>query len=740
MEKNKLKEILNTLSLKEKIAQTVQLNGDLFTDSGVMPTGPLKDLGLPDNFDIHQVGSIYNVNDPEKLRMIQEQAINKSSHGIPLLFMSDIIYGFRTIFPLPLAQAGSYDFDLIQKAAEITAKESYLSGIHCVFSPMLDVVRDPRWGRVMESPGEDIYTGKEYAKSVVTGYQGQVKDYVSENHVAACIKHFAAYGAPEAGREYSTVDMSNQRLFNEYLPTYQAAIEAHALLVMTAFNVLNGIPSTGNKWLNRDILREKFNFSGLLVSDHSATEELQAHGFTANQEESAKASIEAGVDFDMMTSVYANGLEPLILSGKVDEALLDEAVWRILKLKNKLGLFENPFRGLDQENTGEFLTAEAKETAVELVEKSCVLLKNKENALPLSTQQKIAVIGPYGKSKFTLGFWASVSGKAQDTVTLKEGLENNFAKKNLTFATGYNLFDSYESFGPLKTGIEHLNGPIGDEKELIEEAVEVAGNSDVILLTIGEQFLESGEGASKAKLSLPDKQIRLIKALAQLDKPIIGLLYTGRPLVLTEIEPYFSSLLLVWYPGTMGGAGIANLLSGQASPSAKLTMTFPRSEGQIPIYYAQNTTGRPLNEENKNTRFVSKYSDESNEPLYAFGTGLTYNQVDVKWLENMENLTFTESNQIKLAYQLENLSNETSHAVVHLYMRDMAASIVQPFRKLVASQFIKIEPSTKEELAVTLTKEDLSFSDNQGEWHFESGKFGFYLVAYGQEEELIISL
>ena len=401
----------------------------------------------------------------------------------------------------------------------------------------------------------------------------------------------------------------------------------------------------------------------------------------------------------MMTSVYANGLEPLILSGKVDEALLDEAVWRILKLKNKLGLFENPFRGLDQENTGEFLTAEAKETAVELVEKSCVLLKNKENALPLSAQQKIAVIGPYGKSKFTLGFWASVSGKAQDTVTLKEGLENNFAKKNLTFATGYNLFDSYESFGPLKTGIEHLNGPIGDEKELIEEAVEVAENSDVILLTIGEQFLESGEGASKAKLSLP-----------------------------------------VWYPGTMGGAGIANLLSGQASPSAKLTMTFPRSEGQIPIYYAQNTTGRPLNEENKNTRFVSKYSDESNEPLYAFGTGLTYNQVDVKWLENMENLTFTESNQIKLAYQLENLSNETSHAVVHLYMRDMAASIVQPFRKLVASQFIKIEPSTKEELAVTLTKEDLSFSDNQGEWHFESGKFGFYLVAYGQKEELIISL
>lgn len=740
MEENRLKEILSTLSLKQKIAQTVQLNGDLFTDSGVIPTGPIKDLGLPDDFDIHQVGSIYNINDPEKLRKIQEKAMKDSPHGIPLLFMSDIIYGFRTIFPLPLAQAGSYDFDLIQRAAEFTAKESYLSGIHCIFSPMLDLVRDPRWGRVMESPGEDVYTGRAFAKSVVTGYQGEESHLLSENHVAACIKHFAAYGAPEAGREYNTVDMSNQRLFNEYLPVYQAAIEANALLVMTAFNVLNGIPSTGNKWLNRDILREKFKFSGLLVSDHSAIEELQAHGFTENQRASAKVAIEAGVDFDMMTSVYANGLEPLILSGEVEESLLDEVVWRILELKNKLGLFENPFRGLDKENTGEFLTNEAKKTAVELVEKSCVLLKNEEDILPLSAPKKIAVVGPYGKGKFTLGFWASVSGKAQDTVTLKEGLEKNFPKENLSFATGYNLFDSYESFGPLKAGIEHLNGVIEDDNKLIEEALEIAKNSDVILLTIGEQFLESGEGASKAKLTLAKKQLRLIKALASLDKPIVGLLYTGRPLVLTEIEPYLSGLLLVWYPGTMGGQGIANLLSGQASPSAKLTMTFPRSEGQIPIYYSQNTTGRPLDEKNKNFRFVSKYTDESNNPLYAFGAGLTYTQSEISWLNSAKEVSFDANEQIQLTYNLENLSDQESNTAVHLYMRDMSASIVQPFRKLIASQFIKLKAKTKEKVSVCISKENLSFYDNEGELHFEAGEFRFYLVAYGQEEELIISL
>ncbi|WP_165004554.1 MULTISPECIES: glycoside hydrolase family 3 N-terminal domain-containing protein [unclassified Enterococcus] len=735
MNEKKLKQLADSLTIKEKIAQTVQLNGDLFVESDVMNTGPTKELGFPEDFDLSQVGSIYNVNDPKKLKKIQQKIMEKSTRKIPLLFMSDVIYGFRTIFPIPLAQAGSYDFELIRKAAQTTAKESYLNGLHVLFSPMLDLVRDPRWGRVMESPGEDVYTAKEFAKQVVAGYQGELHDFLGKNHVGACIKHFAGYGAPEAGREYNTVDMSNQRLFNEYLPPYQAAIEANCLLMMTAFNVLNGVPSTGNRWLNRDILRDRFGFEGVLVSDYAAVEELQAHGYTKNQEESAKRALEAGVDFDMMTSVYANSLEKLIEKDARILELLDEAVWRILLLKNKLGLFEHPYRGLEEENTGEILTEEAKETATRLVEKSCVLLKNDET-LPLKKEQKIAVIGPYGESKLTIGFWASVSGKPQDSITLKEGMEQHFGKEQLNFSKGFNLFPSYESFGPLKEGIEKLNGTIEEEEYLLKEAIDKASASDIIVLTIGEQFLESGEGASKAKLTLPENQMKLIKELAQLNKPIVGVLYTGRPLVLTEIEPYFSSLLLVWYPGTMGGIGIANVLAGKVSPSGRLSMTFPRSEGQLPIYYAHSSTGRPLSTSTHSTRFVSKYIDESNEPLFSFGTGNGYGNVEGRWtsIEEKENDT------LLLTYDLTNLSSIELETVLHIYVKDQTASIVQPVKRLVGSQRIFLTANEKKMVDYILSKQELSFYDNDGKKQFEPGEFVFCLSTVNTEDFLTIQL
>ncbi|EHH1653799.1 hypothetical protein SM3_01741 [Enterococcus faecium EnGen0176] len=734
MDEKQLKQLVDSLTIKEKIAQTVQLNGDLFTDSDVMNTGPTKELGFPDDFDLSQIGSIYNINEPEKLKKIQKKIMEERNKKIPLLFMSDVIYGFRTIFPIPLAQAGSYDFDLIQKAARETAKESYLSGLHVLFSPMLDLVRDPRWGRVMESPGEDVYTAKEFAKHAVQGYQGDNLHLIDKYRVGACIKHFAGYGAPEAGREYNTVDMSNQRLFNEYLAPYQAAVEANCLLVMTAFNVLNGVPSTGNRWLNRDILRKRFGFNGVLVSDYAAIEELQVHGYAKDQADSAKKALEAGVDFDMMTSVYANSLEKLAEENKEILQLLDEAVWRILDLKNKLGLFEDPYRGLEEENTGEILTEESKEIAVKLVEKSCVLLKN-EDTLPLKKHQKIAVIGPYGKSRLTIGFWASVSGKPQDSIPLKDGLEQHFSKEQLLFAKGFNLFDSYEPFGPLKAGIEQLNGTIEDEETLFQEALETAEKSDVILLTIGEQFLESGEGASKTNLRLPEKQKRLIKALAALGKPIVGILYTGRPLVLTEIEPYFSSLLLVWYPGTMGGIGIANLLAGKAAPSARLSMTFPRSEGQIPIYYAHASTGRPLETSTHSTRFVSKYIDESNEPLFAFGTGKTYGKVEASWQEIQD-----QEDKLQLVYEVINHSAKPIETVIHIYVKDKTASIVQPVRRLIASQVVSIHADEKKSINYTLSKEALMFYNNQGEKIWESGEFTFSLSTVDSEDDRTIQL
>jgi beta-glucosidase len=733
MDTKELRNLFERLTTREKIAQTIQLNGSLVVDNDVMNTGPMEELGLPSDLTLHEIGSIYNVNDFGKLKRLQEQVLKNTTHQIPMLFMSDVIYGFRTIFPIPLAQAGSYDFDLIHKAAEITAKESYLNGLHVLFSPVLDLVRDPRWGRVMESPGEDVYTAKQFAKSVVTGYQGDISQGVPENHVAACIKHFAGYGAPEAGREYNTVDLSNQRLFNEYLQPYQAALEAQTLLVMTAFNVLNGVPATGNKWLNRTILRERFGFDGVLVSDYAAVKELVPHGFAANEKEAAQKALEAGVDFDMMTSVYAKQLPELVNDPEI-AALLDEAVWRILELKNHLGLFENPYRGLDLPQTGEIISEEAKATATKLVEKSSVLLKN-NGALPLRSEQKVAVIGPYGESRLTLGFWASVSGKPQDAIPLKEGLLHNLAAENLLFAKGYNLFDSYEGFGPLKQGIELLNGAIEPAEQLVEEALTVAAEADIIVLTFGEQFLESGEGASKAKLGLPEKQIRLIRALKETGKPLVGVLYTGRPLVLTEVEPLFDSLLLVWYPGIMGGIGIANLLTGKSSPSARLSMTFPRSEGQIPIYGAQLSTGRPLAGSGHSDRFVSKYIDEVNEPLFKFGTGLTYAEFEGKWLTGV----VTEQ-VVALDYHLKNKGALTAAVVVHVYVKQAPADIVRPVRQLVASAAVTLEAQEEKQLEIQIPLTELIFYDNEGNQHLAQGDNQFVLDIGGTEDFITLSL
>ncbi|WP_430611732.1 glycoside hydrolase family 3 N-terminal domain-containing protein [Enterococcus sp. DIV0876] len=735
MKEHKLKELFASLSITDKIAQTIQLNGDLFVESGVMQTGPAKDLGFDSEPNFYEIGSIYNVNDHQKLYQIQKDVLANSTHKIPLLFMSDIIYGFRTIFPIPLAQAGSYDFDLIQQAAELSAQESYLSGIHVVFSPMLDLVRDPRWGRVMESPGEDVYTSKQFAKSVVKGYQGEEETYLKENHVAACIKHFAAYGAPESGREYNQVELSNQKLFNEYLQPYQAAIEANCELVMTAFNLLNGVPATGNHWLNQTILRERFGFEGVLVSDYAAIAELATHGYAKDAKDAARKGLIAGVDLDMMTATYANALPELVKEAEFAQRL-DEAVWRILVLKNKLGLFEDPFRGLTQDNTGEILTDEAKAVATTLVEKSCVLLKN-ESTLPLRprTEQKVAVIGPYAESHFTLGFWASVSGKSSDVFTLKSGLLAQFDADQLYFSRGFNLYESYDSFGPLKPGFEQLNGPIEDEAFLLEQSIEQAKKSDVILVTIGEHFLESGEGASKTKLRLPDKQITLIKKLAELNKPIIGLLYTGRPLVLTEVEPYFDSLLVAWFPGVMGGQGIANLLTGKASPSARLTMTFPKNEGQIPVYYAQTSTGRPMNEGTHSERFVSKYIDETNEPLFSFGAGLSYAHFMGRWQSAK-----VHQDLIRCHYVLKNVSDRDGWVTAHIYVLNRPADIVQPVKRLIASQHVFLQADTQQTLTMDIPKSACAYFDNQGEVHIDSGDYVLQLDVLGQYENQTIKL
>ncbi|WP_291649457.1 glycoside hydrolase family 3 N-terminal domain-containing protein [Clostridium sp.] len=742
MNREELRELLNSLTIREKIAQTVQLNGNIFTEKEkTMNTGPVKDLGFKDSFDFYEIGSTYNVNDYEEVYRIQKNFLENSKHKILLLFMSDVIYGFKTIFPIPLAQAGSFDFQLIEECAAISAKESYQNGLHVLFSPMLDLVRDPRWGRVMESPGEDVYLTSKFGKHVVKGYQGDVgeDDKIQEGRVAACIKHFAAYGSPEAGREYADVDMSELKFRQIYLPAYEAALKANAKLVMTAFNLLNGVPCTGNKWLNRKILREENNFNGVLVSDFSAIEELIYHGYAGDKREAARLAMEAGVDFDMMTSTYANEIEDLILSGDMDISLLDEAVWRILSLKNDLGLFENPYRGLEIEETGVYLTDYAKEKAVELIEKSVVLLKNKDKVLPLSNNKKISVIGPYGSSKFTIGFWGSVSGSPMDTIPLKDGLNDYFEKDNIKYSKGYNLFNEYEEFGALKDAVKKINGEIEDSKKLIADAVETSKDSDIIVLTFGEQFFESGEGASKTNLRISREQKELIKELHKLGKPIVGILYTGRPLVLTDVEEYFSSILLVWYPGTMGGVGISNILVGKANPSGKLAMTFPRSEGQIPIYYSQYSTGRPINESNHSSRFVSKYIDESNKPLYPFGYGLSYSDFNIE-LIGEEDRKVNLLDSVVLEYWVENTTKIDGEIVLQLYKNDKVASIVQPIKELKKSKRIYIFGGEKKKVSFKLNKEDFCFIDNKGNKILEEGKFNWYIGTSSEDISATVTI
>lgn len=643
--------------------------------------------------------------------------------------MADIVYGNKIIFPIPLAQSGSYDFNLIKLAGKELAKESYNAGIHVTFSPMLDIVRDPRWGRVMESPGEDVYTVEQYARSIVQGIQGDKdSDMFSDSHIASCIKHFAAYGAPDSGKDYNTVDMSELRFRREYLPGYIAALEANARLVMTAFNTLEGIPCTGNEWLNKEILREELEFDGVLITDHSAIEEMIAHGYAVDKRDAAFKAAKASIDIDMMTSSYANNLKDLINKGQLSEELLDESVMRILELKNDLGLFENPFRGLDLESTGKYLDESTKNVAKELASKSCVLLKNDKHTLPLNKSQKIALVGPFGDSKLTLGFWAFTGDKDQ-VITLKEGVLQHISADMLHIHSGTAMFSEFnfpDEFSDPAFRELFLGKDVNNYQKDSHEAIKMAHGADVIVFAFGENFLETGEGASKTSLMLPKDQICLLKELRKLKKPIIGVLYTGRPVILTEIEENFDALLLAWYPGTMGGQAIADLLYGEKVPSGKLSMTFPRNEGQIPIHYSQLNTGRPLNADNCNGRFISRYIDSPSSPLYPFGHGLSYCDFVYKngYISSMQ---LSPDKEIVLSIDIQNNSDFDGDEVVQLYIRDLAADIVRPKKELVSTERVSLRANECKTVTFVVNSELISYIDKKGNTQLEPGLIELYI-------------
>jgi beta-glucosidase len=695
------------MTLEEKVAQLLQLTANFYegTDTLGQITGPMEEMGITEQ-SVRASGSILGLSGAQAIMDVQEAYLKKSRLGIPLLFMADVVHGFKTIFPIPLAIGCSWDLELAEKSAEIAARESAVSGLHVTFAPMVDLVRDPRWGRVMETTGEDPYLNSLFAAAFVRGYQG---DNLTDelDRLAACVKHFAAYGAAEGGRDYNTVDMSERQLREYYLPAYKAALDAGVEMVMTSFNTVDGIPASGNEKLMRGILREEWGFVVVLISDWASIREMIAHGAAEDDREAAYRAIRSGVDMEMMTPCYVNHLPELVQKGEVEEHLVDEAVLRILQLKDKLGLFENPFRAADPEREREIVfSKEHRQVSRELAAKSAVLLKNGGQALPLQPDARVALIGPFAQSEDILGWW-SCEGVKADAVKLGTALQERLPQGKVLVAQGSDVHT------------------ITDEQ--IAAALETASQSDIIVLALGEDSEMSGEGGSRTDIRLPAAQLQLVQALKAAGKPIASVIFNGRPLDLNGVSGESDAVLEAWFPGSEGGAAIADILTGAVNPSARLTMSFPQSVGQVPVYYNHFNTGRPINPDNTENRYVSQYIDSPNEPLFPFGYGLSYTtfvygEVEVSGQE------LTANDSLTVQVRVTNTGDRAGVETVQLYVRDISGEVVRPMREL--KDYVKLSLAPGETGAATFTlKEeqlryhhaDLSYRSDRGEFHLMVG-------------------
>lgn len=709
MRENKLLSLLNQMTLDEKIAQLMQLATPFFKgakEQGQI-TGPMAEMGVTGEV-VQNSGSVLGASGANEIINIQRTHLEENRLGIPLLFMSDIVHGFKTIFPVPLAIGCSWDLKLTEKSAEIAAKEASVSGVHVTFAPMVDLVRDPRWGRVMESTGEDPFLNSEFARAFVRGFQGQ--DLTTEvERVAACVKHFAAYGAPEGGRDYNTVDMSERELRENYLPAYQAALEEGCEMVMTAFNTVFGIPATGNKRLMRDLLRKEMGFDGVLISDWGALKEMIPHGVAENEKEAAYKAITAGVDIEMMTTAYVNHLKELVEEKMVDESIIDEAVLRILQLKEKLGLFENPYRGANVEREAEVVMgAEHRNAARELAAKSSVLLKN-EQLLPLHKEQKVALIGPFAESGDILGPWSWL-GSRDEAVTVKEGFLSKTS--SLTVSKGCDI----ESITDLQ----------------VEEAMKAASEADVIVLALGEDSEMSGEAGCRANIQLPSAQLQLIGHLKSLDKPMVAVLFNGRPLDLHGVLDETDAVLEAWYPGTEGGNAIADLLYGDVNPSGRLTMSFPYHVGQVPVYYNHFNTGRPQGAPDAQERYVSQYLDIPNDPLLPFGFGLSYTTFTYSGM-TLSRETMSDTQSVDVSIQVTNDGSEAGEEVVQLYIRDHSGEVIRPVKELKNFKKISLNPGETTNVTFTISEEQLRYHHSDLQYTSDPGTFTVFIGRNSKE-------
>lgn len=708
----KLTDLLNQMTLDEKIGQLLQLAVPFFkgASGGGEITGPMKSLGISEQ-QAANAGSVLGLAGAEEAIRVQQVYLDGNRLGIPLLVMADIIHGFKTIFPVPLAIGCSWDLELAEKSAEAAAREAAVSGVHVTFAPMVDLVRDPRWGRVMESTGEDPYLNGKFAAAFVRGFQGD--DLRNDKQrVAACVKHFAAYGLSEGGRDYNTVDLSELRLRESYLPGYKAALDAGCEMVMTSFNTVDGIPASGNRKLMRKLLREEWGFDGVVISDWGAVKELIPHGVAEDEREAALKAIQAGVDIEMMTSCYVHYLPELIAEGLVEERLIDEAVLRILQLKEKLGLFDDPNRGADPKLERELVySQEHRDLSRKLAAKSAVLLKN-SGVLPLSREQRLAVIGPFADSGDILGPW-SWTGSTDDAARLGPALKaGSLTAENVVIHAGCGV----ETWDEDEAGV----------------ALQAAAGADIIVLALGESSEMSGEAGCRADIRLPEAQLKLIGRMKELGKPLVVVLFNGRPLDLHGVIDEADALLEAWYPGSEGGLALADILYGDMNPSGRLTMSFPHTAGQIPVYYNHFNTGRPQGAEDAQVRYVSQYLDIPNEPLLPFGFGLGYTTFSYEGLQ-LSGKMLTANEPLTVSVTVTNTGSVAGTETVQLYVRDYSGEVVRPVKELKGFLQVPLAPGESTVVTFEVSEEMLRYHHSDFTYSSDPGRFSLYVGANSRD-------
>ena len=683
--------VLKLMTLDEKIGQLNQYTGNW------QATGPVvEDPTKIEQIKAGKVGSMLNIKSVKHTRELQEYAM-QSRLRIPLMFGLDVVHGLRTIYPIPLGEAASFDLDLMKRTAAGAAKEASAQGVHWTFAPMIDISRDARWGRVMEGAGEDTWYGCKVAQARVNGFQG---DDLSDPHtIMACAKHFAAYGACIAGKDYNTVDISEQTLHEVYLPPFKAAVDAGVASFMNSFNDINGIPATGNTYIQRDLLKGSWNFNGLTVSDWGSIREMIPHGYVSDLKGAAEKAILAGCDIDMESRAYHIHLKKLVEEGTVSEDYIDDAVRRILFKKFELGLFDNPFLYCDETREKEVvLSEELKNLSREAGAKSIVLLKNDQGSLPLNNPKKIAVIGSLAKSqKDMLGFWAN-EGIVDEVVTVYEGLKNKYPESDVVYADGYDL----------ATNELHLM-----------DACNAAMQSDVVIVAVGERFENSGEAKSRADINIHPNHQLLVKELKKTGKNVVVLLMGGRPMIFNEMTPHADAILLTWWLGTEAGNAIADVLAGDYNPSGELPMTFPAHVGQIPIYYNYKNTGRP---ENKEIGYSCRYQDIDFEPAYPFGYGLSYTDFLISE-PVVKDSVFSLKTPLEVCVKVKNTGKYAGKETVQLYIRDLVASLTRPVKELRGFQQVELQPGEEKEISFMLTEKELGFESACKGWTVEPGLF-----------------